>query len=117
MHGNARCAFVNTEEKGDQMAKSLQDDQWVWVVVQDPGGKEQFLGQRDGETGESLIPAFLEKEEAQQGLNLLPREEGHAYEVQAIRFDDLCRRAAENGFNVLVLTGTGEVLEKVATRT
>jgi hypothetical protein len=23
------------------------EDQWVWVVVQDPGEKEQFLGQHN----------------------------------------------------------------------
>ena len=42
------------------------EDQWVWVVVQDPGGKEQFLGQQDQQENISFIPAFHTKEEAQQ---------------------------------------------------
>jgi hypothetical protein len=41
-------------------------DQWVWVIVQDPGGKEQFLGQHDQQENISFIPAFHSKEEAQQ---------------------------------------------------
>ena len=32
------------------MSKLIGKDQWVWVVVQDPGGDEQFLGQYDHRT-------------------------------------------------------------------
>jgi hypothetical protein len=94
------------------MAESVRDDQWVWVVVQDPGESEQFLGQYDQEKDVSFIPAFREKDEAEQGLVLLPRQEGHRYEVHAIRFDDLVQRASEHGFRVFLLKGTGEILEK-----
>jgi len=93
----------------------VQADQWVWVVIQDPGENEEFLGQHDHERDENFIPAFLEKEAAQDGLKYLATEKGHKYEVQAIRFDDLCRRADENGFLVFVLNETGEVLEKSET--
>jgi hypothetical protein len=96
------------------MSKSVQDDQWVWVVVEDPGGNEQFLGMEDGEKKESFIPAFLEKEEAQQGLSHLPRHKDKTYEVQAIRLDDLAFRAAQQGFQVFLLKGSGEIIEKIA---
>jgi len=95
------------------MGKLVEKDQWVWVVVQDPGGNEQFLGQHDQEKNESFIPTFLEKEEAQQGFTLMTHEKGHKYEVQAILFEDLSRRAAENGFMVFILNGSGEVLGKI----
>ena len=95
------------------MGKLIEKDQWVWVVVQDPGGNEQFLGQHDQEKNESFIPTFLEKEEAQQGLTLMTHEKGHKYEVQAILFEDLSRRAADNGFMVFILNGSGEVLAKI----
>ena len=84
----------------------------VWVVIQDPGGSEQFLGQHDTEGNLSFIPAFLEKEEAEKGLELLQREKGRKYEVQAIQFEDLSHRAAEHGFRLFILNGSGDVLEK-----
>jgi len=95
------------------MSKLVSDEQWVWVIVQDPGGNEQFLGQKDMEEGVSFIPTFLEKGEAEQGISRLPKEEGRKYEVQAILFEDLSRRAAENGFMLFLVNGTGRVLEKV----
>jgi len=104
---------ISKEKRETQMGKLIEKNQWVWVVVQDPGGNEQFLGQHDQEKDESFIPTFLEKEEAQQGLTLMTREKGYRYEVQAILFEDLSRRAAENGFKVFILNGEGEILEKI----
>ncbi|MCD6297174.1 MAG: hypothetical protein J7M30_08465 [Deltaproteobacteria bacterium] len=98
------------------VSKLIKDDQWVWVVIQNPGGNEQFLGQKDEDKGISFIPTFLEKEEAEQGLTLMAREAGRKYEVHAILFDDLSQRAAENGFALFLLNGKGKVLEKIETK-
>ena len=95
------------------MSTRIKTDQWVWVVIQDPGADEQFLGQHDPERNVSFIPLFLDKEEAEQGLGVLSRDRSRKYEVQAIRFDDLSERAAENGFLLFVLNGKGDVLEKI----
>ena len=95
------------------MSKLIEKDQWVWVVIQDPGGVEQFLGQQDAKKDEEFIPVFLEKEEAQQGLSFLVREKGLKYEVQAIQYEDLSQRAGEYGFMLFLLNGAGEVLEKI----
>ena len=95
------------------MSKLIKEDQWVWVVVQDPGGNEEFLGQHDEERNESFIPTFLEKEEAEKFLMIFPRKEGHKYEVQAILFEDLSLRATENRFMLFILKGSGEILEKI----
>ncbi len=97
------------------MSKLIKKDQWVWVVIQDPGGVEQFLGQQDAKNDETFIPVFLEKEEAQQGLSFLVREKGLKYEVQAILYEDLSQRAGEYGFMLFLLNGAGEVLEKIET--
>jgi len=80
------------------MSKLIEKDQWVWVVIQDPGGVEQFLGQQDAKNDETFIPVFLEKEEA-----------------QAIIYEDLSQRAGEYGFMLFLLNGAGEVLEKIKT--
>ena len=98
------------------MAESIQNDQWIWVVVQDPGGEEQFLGQEDETTKVAFIPVFMEKEEAEAGLPFLSKDEARKYEVQAIRFDDLKSRLAETDFMVFVLSREGEVREKISPR-
>jgi len=95
------------------MSKLVQGNPWVWVVVQDPGGNEQFLGQHEQEKEVSFIPTFLEKEEAQQCLKHLTREEGHKYEIQAIQYEELARSSSEHGFALFILNGAGEVLEKI----
>jgi len=92
----------------------IQNDQWVWVVVQDPGGNEQFLGQRDETEGISFIPVWLEKDAALDGLKLLARNQGVKYEVQAIQTETLAPKAAEAGFRLFVLDASGKVLEQIA---
>ena len=56
------------------MNKLIQGNPWVWVVVLDPGGNEQFLGQHYKEEDVSFIPTFLEKEEALKCLDHLIRD-------------------------------------------
>jgi len=50
------------------MTDKLKDDTWMWVIVQDPSGNEQFLGQHDDEKDVSFIPAFDEKDIAQRAV-------------------------------------------------
>jgi hypothetical protein len=89
------------------------EDQWVWVVVQDPAEKEQFLGQHDKQDNISFIPAFHSKEEAQQCFMNMARQKGRKYEVQAILFEELSKEAAAAGFMIFLLNENGEVLEKI----
>jgi hypothetical protein len=96
------------------MSKLIKDDQWVWVVIHGPEGNEKLLGQQDKEKDESFIPVFLEKEQALMSLNLLAREKGRKYEVQAILYEDLIARTAEREFQLFVLNGSGEVMEKIS---
>jgi len=95
------------------MSKLIQGNPWVWVVVLDPDGKEQFLGQQYKKEGISFIPTFLEKEEALEGLDHLIRDEEKKYEVQAIQYDELARDASKHKFMLFVLNGAGEILEKI----
>ena len=89
------------------------EDQWVWVVVQDPGKEEQFLGQHNKRENISFIPTFHSKEEAQQCLLDMPRRKGRKYEVQAILLEELTKDAAAGGFMIFMLNENGEVLEKI----
>ena len=43
------------------MSKEIKSDTWIWVIIQDPGANEQFLGQLDEDKKESFIPAFYQK--------------------------------------------------------
>jgi hypothetical protein len=96
------------------MSNIIQNDQWVWVVVQDPGGNEQFLGQRDETEGISFIPVWLEKDAALDGLKLLARDHSVKFEAQAIQYETLAPKAAEAGFRLFVLDASGKVLEQIA---
>jgi len=94
---------------------TLQKDEnlWVWVLVQDPDGNEQFLGQQDGKSGVSFIPVFQEKEEAEAALHGLARDEGLTYQAQAILYTELASHAAASGFQLFVLNGRGQIMEKI----
>jgi len=95
------------------MSNTIENDQWVYVVIHGTEGNEQLLGQQDEEKNESFIPVFLKKEDALMNLNLLAREQGSKYEVQAILYEDLVERVAEQEFMLFVLNESGEVVEKI----
>ena len=96
------------------MNKKITSDTWIWVVVQDPGGDEQFLGQHDEKKDVSFIPAFHEKDDAQQALGQLITEKGKKYEAQAVLFEELAKDAAQHGFMIFMLNTDGEILEEMA---
>ena len=94
------------------MDRLKEENPWVYVVVQDPGGDEQFLGQHDEVQNVSFIPAFMEKEEALQCLNLLAKKADKTYEVQAIAYRELAPRVAAHGFKIFILNGSGDIVHK-----
>ena len=96
------------------MNKEMRSDTWIWVVVQDPGANEQYLGQVDEDKSESFIPAFYQKEDAQQCLIQLKTERGKKYEVQAICFGEFAKDAEKNDFMIFILTRDGEILQKIS---
>jgi hypothetical protein len=94
--------------------KNMQgEDKWVWVVVQDPGDQEKFLGQYEKQEDISFIPTFHSKETAQQCFMNMARLKGSKYEVQAILYEELAKEAATGGFMIFMLNENGEVLEKI----
>jgi hypothetical protein len=95
------------------MSKPISNDDWVWVVVQDPGGREQFLGQEENETGVAFIPTFKEKEDALMCMPLMTRDKQTKYEPQAVIYSDLKEQAAQSGFVLYLLDNEGRVLEKL----
>ena len=95
------------------MKHKIKPDTWIWVIVQNPGTNEQFFGQLDEQTNESFIPAFYQKEDAQQCMLNLTTEKGTKYEVQAIFFEELVKDAAQNNFMIFMLDPDGKILEKI----
>ncbi len=41
------------------MAQEIKSDTWIWVIVQDPGANEQFLGQLDEDNGRVIYTRLL----------------------------------------------------------
>ena len=95
------------------MKRELKPDTWVWVVVHNPGPNEQFLGQQYKDQNLSFIPAFYEKDDAQQCLIHMTTKKGDKYEVQAIFYGELAKDAAKHGFMIFMLDADGEILEKL----
>jgi hypothetical protein len=95
------------------MTNNINNDDWVWVVVQDPGGNEQFLGQQENETGVAFIPMFKEKEDALMCMPLMARDKQIKYEAQAVIFSDLKEQAASSGFGLYLLDNEGRVLDRL----
>jgi hypothetical protein len=99
------------------MSSFLKADQWVYVVIQDPGNHEQYLGQHDEEQDISFIPVFLKKDDALMCLNLLVRDKTKKYEIQAVMYGDLKAHAAAGGFMIYLLNNEGGIVEKFAMAT
>jgi len=95
------------------MTNTINNDDWVWVVIQDPGGNEQFLGQQENETGIAFIPMFKEKDDALMCMPLMARDKQIKYEAQAVIFSDLKEQAASSGFRIYLLDNEGRVLDKL----
>lgn len=92
---------------------SIEATTWLYVAILKTGPGEQIVGQTDIEHDISFIPAFLDKDSAQQAMLHLKLDKKKKYEVQAIIYEDLARHAAENGFLVFVLNDDGKVLERL----
>jgi hypothetical protein len=61
----------------------------------------------------SFIPAFFEKEYAQQCLIHMATQKGDKYEVQAIHFGELVKDAAKNSFMIFMLDADGKILQTI----
>jgi hypothetical protein len=83
----------------------------VWVVVQDPEGGEQLLGQYDDALDMTFIPFYLEKEEALEGMTVLARDQARKYEPQAMLYSHLAEHASQNGMKLHLMDRSGRVLE------
>lgn len=95
------------------MKKELKPDTWVWVIVQNPGPQEQFLGQEYQDQNVSFIPAFFKKEDAQQCLVQMTTQKGDKYEAQAVLYNELVKTAVKHEFMIFILNSDGEILEKI----
>jgi hypothetical protein len=95
------------------MEKEIKPDTWIWVVVQNPGPQEQFLGQEYAGQNVSFIPAFFEKEDAQQCLVHMTTQKGDKYEVQAVFYKELAEDAAKHDFMIFMLNADGEILQEI----
>jgi hypothetical protein len=86
---------------------------WLYVIVQAPETDAEIMGQHDAATDVRFIPAFKNKENAQQGLLQLSTTRGAKYEIQAMIVEDLKRHASEKGFLVFVLGADGRIEEQI----
>lgn len=96
------------------MTITIDATTWVYVMVQNPGANETIVAQSETEKEITFIPAFTEKESAQQAVLHIPKKSGHKYEIQAIIYEDLERYAAEAQSLIFFLDADGKIMEKRA---
>lgn len=90
-------------------------DAWYYVIVQNPGTSEQFVGYTEKKTGKAFIPVFNTKEIAQQCFLVMPKDiMNEKYEVQAIIKEDLVEQALKNHYEVFLLDDKGSILGKIS---
>ena len=92
---------------------TIDETTWLYVTVQKDRNSEQIVGQTDSEHDIDFIPAFMDKETAQQAMLQLHLEKKKKYEVQAIIYEDLARHAVEGGFLIFILDDDGNVMERL----
>ena len=95
------------------MTIDIDKEKWVFIIIQNPGVDEQIVGLHDKEAELDFIPAFMEKETAEECFINMERERGVKYEVQAIIFEELESYASENNFRIFFLNAQGKVLKKM----
>jgi hypothetical protein len=110
-------AFKPPKDIQGTLPMTIEATTWLYVAIQKNGDSEQIVGQTDTEHGISFIPAFINKEEAQQAMFHLHLEKKKKYEIQAIIYEDLARHALENGFLIFVLDEDGKVVARLPANT
>ncbi|MDY0374220.1 MAG: hypothetical protein RBQ72_00640 [Desulfobacterium sp.] len=99
----------------NQQPDSTVKDQWLFIVVQNPGtGSEQFMGFKTRDDEQEFIPAFESRQEAEQCFLIMPKDVmKNKYEVQAIHRDDLILTARDNGFNLFLMDDKSRIKKKL----
>lgn len=90
-------------------------DQWVHVVVQNPGTLEEALmGYNTEKIPESFIPAFSTREEAQACFLIMPKDiMNQKYEIHAMLKDDLMDQAQKNAFKVFLMDDKSRIKQEL----
>ena len=95
------------------MEPLVGDEKWIYVLVRNGDGREQVVGQYDAAHQIKFIPAFLDRDTAQQGAVHMAMEPG-AFEIQAMIFEDLVRYARDGQSLIFILDARGAVLSKLS---
>jgi hypothetical protein len=95
------------------MKPPLENESWIWVIVENSDASAHYLGRHDESSDVSFIPAFFDKDAAQQCLPRIAAEPHSSCEVQAVHFGDLARDAALNGFMIFMLNPDGSIVRKI----
>lgn len=96
------------------MSTKIEDDSWVWVVVQKTDMQEEIVGQHYEKENISFIPAFLKKDDAQNAYKKMALAPGITAEIQTIRLKHLKIEASQNGFLIFIINENMEIIDKIS---
>lgn len=91
----------------------IKNDQWVWVIIQNPGVNEALLGQYDEQNDTSFIPVFTDRVSAEKALEKLVLEKKYSHEIQAILYEDLVTQVVHRECELFVLGNDGTIIEQI----
>ncbi len=92
--------------------KDVDPKDYVWVVTEEIEGNETLVGLSQ-DSGQSFIPVTQTKEDGQALLAQLPTGQGGTREVAATHKSRLLSEAKQNGFEVILVSAKGELLERL----
>ncbi len=95
------------------MGAIIKDEDWVWVVIQSQGVRDDILGQIDEEKNLSYVPFFMSKEDGLMCLNYFAKNTSKKHEIQAVMYEDVKTFARSNGFVLFKVSGEGKVEEMI----
>ncbi|MFO7989449.1 MAG: hypothetical protein ACQEQ5_01960 [Thermodesulfobacteriota bacterium] len=89
------------------------DDNWYYVIVQNPEtASEKLLGFSDEKTSKKFLPAFKTKQDAQKCFHMLPKDLfKDKYDIHAMIEEDVLATAEKEGHQVFLLDETGQILK------
>ncbi len=96
-------------------APTKTDDQWFYVVIQDPGtSSEELMGFETDALPLPFIPAFQSREEAQQCFLVMPKNVMEKkYEIHAIIKEDLLEQVSASGYKIFLLDDKSNIIKEL----
>ncbi len=95
------------------MPETVELPEWVWIVIETDGDRENLFGQHDQEADIFFVPSFYSQEAGEACLKYLQKVPERKYEVQAMRSAEVLKAIQGRDYQLFIFDASGRVLEKL----